>query len=116
MPRPYVDATSVFVNALGLKICSAVTGAFGRNPDTPGPGAGPASAQLAAAVELTKTPTSVPAYTIPACASTSNAFTGLSGNSVAPVPVQSVQLAPAFEVFHTCDVGYPAVLNPIIPT
>ena len=38
MPRPYVDATSVFVPASGLKSCSAVTGASGRNPDTPGPG------------------------------------------------------------------------------
>jgi hypothetical protein len=47
--------------------------------------------------------------------STSNAFTGASGNSVAPVPVQSVQLAPAFVVFHTCDAGYAGVLNPMIP-
>jgi hypothetical protein len=61
MPRPYVDATRDFVPASGLKSCSAVTGAFGRNPDTPGPGVGPTSAQLAIVVELTKTPTSVPA-------------------------------------------------------
>ena len=61
MPRPYVDATSVFVPASGLNICNAVTGASGRNPDTPGPGAGPTSVQLAVVVELTKTPTSVPA-------------------------------------------------------
>src|ERR1039457_5767697 len=30
--------------------------------------------------------------------------------------VQSVQLAPAFAVFHTCEVGNPGVLNPMIPT
>src|ERR1035441_176159 len=54
-------------------------------------------------------PTSVPA-------STSPAFTGASGTAAEPVPVQSVQLAPAFAVFHTCEVGNPGVLNPMIPT
>src|ERR1700730_15414399 len=105
MPRPYVDATSVFVPASGLKSCSAVTGASGRNPDTPGPGAGPTSVQLAGAVRLTKTPTPVPAHTTPACKSTANAFPGTSGSPAGPVDDQSVQLAPAFAVFHTCDVG-----------
>src|ERR1035438_6569175 len=46
MPRPYVDATNVFVPPSGLNICIALMGAFGRNPVTPGPGEGPTSVQL----------------------------------------------------------------------
>src|ERR1700674_525285 len=53
---------------------------------------------------------------MPVCEPTSNTVTGASGSPVGPVDVQSVQLAPAFAVFHTCDVGYDGVLNPIIPT
>src|SRR6266581_2018857 len=96
MPRPYVDARSSFFPPL-LNSRKAVTGTLGRNPELPAAAAGPTSAQFAAEVGLANTPTSLPAYTVPVCPSTTSASAGASGKLVE----NAVHVSPAFVVLKT---------------
>src|SRR6202140_3310823 len=116
MPRPYVDATSVFVPASGLKSCSAVTGASGRNPDTPGPGAGPTSAQPAFAVfhtcdvadDRVLNPMIPPYAVLPVASDLSIATEEIAcpfGFTVCVTFV--INVTPALVVTHTSPPGFP---------
>ena len=99
IPRPYVDARNNCCPP-ELKTPRAVTARLGRNPGKSVLGFGPSSVQLAADVALPKTPTSVATYTCSNPGYTTTAFAGESGR----LAVKSVQVEPAFVVFHTWPV------------